>query len=126
MTRLQRQQRQMGQDVAWLIRQSGQTAILLHPQVAGTDSFYGPHDAAETEVGVVPIEMTMLSPKDLAEIGADAVASVLPESGVQEQDMLDIGGTRYRVTEVMPYTCFGVVTHCDLHLEREHREADHG
>ena len=126
MTRLQRQQRQMGQDVAWLIRQSGQTALLLRPQVAGTDSFYGPHDAAETELGMIFIEMTMLSPTDLAEIGADAAASVLPDAGVQEQDILYIGGTRYRVTEVTPHTCFGVVTHCDLHLEREHREADHG
>ena len=122
----ERQRRQTAEDVAWMIRQSGQTATIFRPQVMGADSFFGPREAAETEIGSIPVEVKDLSPKDLAEIGADAVASVLPDSGVQEQDFLKIGATRYRVTEVKPQNLFGQITHLDLHLELEKREAEHG
>ena len=54
------------------------------------------------------------------------MASVLPDSGVQEQDFLKIGAIRYRVTEVKPQNLFGKITHFDLHLELEKREAAHG
>ena len=46
----------------------------------------------------------------------------MPDAGVQEQDFLAIGETRYRVTEVKPHNFFGKVTHLDLHLERERRD----
>lgn len=117
-----RQRRQMNRDIAWLIRQSGVSARVFRTQREGEDSFFGSHESAEVEVAVVPIEIKALSPKDLAEIGADAVASVLPNSGVQEQDILDVDGVRYRVTEVKPQNCFGAITHFDLHLELEKRE----
>ncbi len=122
----ERQRRQAAGDVAWMIRQSGQTAVIFRPQVAGEGSFFGPREAAETEIGTIPVEVKDLPPADLAEIGADAVASVLPDSGVQEQDFLKIGATRYRVTEVKPQNLFGKITHFDLHLELEKREAAHG
>jgi len=122
----ERQRRQAAEDVAWMIRQSGQTATIFRPQVAGEDSFFGPREASEIEIGSIPVEVKDLAPKDLAEIGADAVASVLPDSGVQEQDFLRIGAIRYRVTEVKPQNLFGKITHLDLHLELEKREAAHG
>lgn len=120
-----RQRRQAAGDVAWLIRQSGRTATLIRPQTAAGDSFFGPRETGENDLGGIPVEVKDLSPADLTEIGADAVASVLPESGVQEQDFLVFGGQRYRVTEVKPQNLFGVVTHLDLHLEHEKREAAH-
>ncbi len=122
----ERQRRQAAGDVAWMIRQSGQTATILRPQVTDEDSFFGPREAAEAEIGSIPVEVKNLAPKDLAEIGADAVASVLPDCGVLEQDFLRIGATRYRVTEVKPQNLFGQITHLDLHLELEKREAAHG
>jgi len=121
-----RQRQQTAADVAWMIRQSGQTATIFRPQAAGEDSFYGPREATEAEIGSIPIEVKALPPKDLAEIGANAVASVLPDSGVQEQDFLRIGSTRYRVSEIKPQNLFGQITHFDLHLELEKREAAHG
>ena len=112
---------QAQREVRWLILQSGVTGIVTRPQAAGEGTFYGPAETAEEEIGSVPIEMQDLSPKDLTEIGADAVAHVLPDSGVREQDFLAIGKTRYRVTEVKPHNFFGMVTHLELHLERERR-----
>jgi len=121
-----RQRHQAQTDVEWLIRQSGRTAMLSRPGMAGEGSFFGTREPTETEIGVVPIEMKELPPADLTEIGADAVASVLPDSGVQEQDFLKINTTRYRVTEVKPQNLFGAITHLDLHLELEKREATNG
>ena len=108
-------------EVRWLIEQSGVTAVLSRPAKAGQDSFYGPHDASESVLGSIPVEMQDLPPKDLTEIGADAVACVLPDSDVHESDFLLIGDTRYRVTAVKPHNFFGAVTHLDLHLARERR-----
>jgi len=112
---------QARREVEWLIRQSGVTGTLIRPANSGEDSFYGPHEGSEAVQSEVNIEMQDLPPKDLTEIGADAVACVLPDSGVREQDFLAIGETRYRVTEVKPHNFFGAVTHLELHLERERR-----
>ena len=109
-------------EVRWLILESGMTAALSRPVRAGEDSFYGPHEASETQLGDIPVEMQDLPPKDLTEIGADAVACVLPDAGVQEADFLAIGQTRYRVTAVKPHSFFGAITHLDLHLARERRD----
>ncbi len=117
-----RQRRQMNDDVAWLIRQSGVSARVFRPE--REDSFFGSHEIRETEIADIPIDIKALSPKDLAEIGADAAASVLPDSGVLESDILEIDGLRYRVTEVKPQNSFGACTHLDLHLELEKREAN--
>jgi len=113
---------QAAKEVRWLIEQSGVTGQVTRPQAAGQGSFYGEAETSEPEVGTVPLEMQDLPPKDLTEIGADAVACVLPDAGVQEQDFLAIGETRYRVTAVKPHNFFGTVTHLDLHLTRERRD----
>jgi len=108
-------------EVRWLIEQSGVTGKLTRPHAAGEGSFFGRNETGEVEAATIPLEMQDLPPKDLTEIGADAVACVLPDSGVQEQDFLAIGETRYRVTAVKPHNFFGAVTHLDLHLTRERR-----
>jgi len=113
---------QAQKEVRWLIEQSGVTGKLTRPPASGEGSFFGPHEDSEPIVGDIPLEMQDLPPKDLTEIGADAVACVLPDSGVQEQDFLAISETRYRVTEVKPHNFFGKVTHLELHLERERRD----
>ena len=118
-----RRRRQMLGDVAWMIRRSGQQATILRPRIAGEGSFFGSHESHEEGIAEIPVEMKVLPPKDLAEIGADAAASVLPDSGVLESDILEIDGIRYRVTEVKPQNVFGALTHLDLHLELEKREA---
>ena len=113
---------QAAKEVRWLIEQSGVTGLVTRSQPAGQGTFFGATEASEVEVATVPIEMQDLPPKDLTEIGADAVACVLPDAGVQEQDFLAIGETRYRVTAVKPHNFFGTVTHLDLHLTRERRD----
>ena len=122
---IERQRRQAKRDVEWMIRKSGLTANVTRPAIAGEGSFFGPHVASETVVASIPIELKDLAPKDLAEIGADAVASVLPDCGIEEQDLVDVKGIRYRATNVKPQDLFGEVTHFDLHLELEKRESDH-
>jgi hypothetical protein len=114
-----RQTEQAARDVAWLIRQAETVANVTRPETAGDGSFYGSHQLSETPVGEVPIEMRDLPPKDLAELGADAVAAVLPDSGIKENDFVEVDGVRYRVSEVKPQRFFGTVTHVDLHLVRE-------
>ena len=123
---IERQRRQAKKDVAWMIRKSGLTAHITRPVSAGEGSFFGSHADTETVVGSIPIEMKDLPPKDLAEIGADAVASVLPGCGIEEQDFAEIQGIRYRVTNLKPQNLFGEITHLDLHLELEKREVDDG
>jgi len=113
---------QAQKEVRWLIEQSGLTGSLSRPQTSGGGTFFGPNEDSELGVGDIPLEMQDLPPKDLTEIGADAVACVLPDAGVQEQDFLAIGETRYRVTAVKPHNFFGTVTHLDLHLTRERRD----
>ena len=125
MTLVEKQTAQAMRDVARMIRLSGQTAKLIRPGMVGEGSFYGPRETTETDVAVIPIEMKALSPQDLVEIGSDAVASALPDCGVKEQDFLRIDSARYRVTEVKPQNLFGTMTHIDLHLELEKREATH-
>ncbi len=108
-------------EVRWLITQSGVTASVLRPVVAGEGTFFGPHESGLTEVGTVPVEVQSLPPKDLTELGADAVASVLPDSGIRESDFLVIGEARFRVTAVKEHNFFGAITHLDLTLTLERR-----
>ena len=113
---------QAQKEVRWLIEQSGVTGTLSRPQTSGGGTFFGSNEDSEPGVGDIPLEVQDLPPKDLTEISADSVACVLPDSGVQEQDFLAIGETRYRVTAVKPHNFFGTVTHLDLHLTRERRD----
>ena len=109
-------------EVKWLIENSGQSGTLTRPVATGGGTFFGPNETSATTIGTVAVEMQNLPPKDLAELGADAVASVLPGSGVLESDFLAISGIRYRVTALKPHNFFGQVTHVDLHLTRERRD----
>ena len=118
---MNRQTAQAARDVAWLIRQAGTVAQVFRPEAAGEGSFFGPHEPSEMAIGEIPIELRDLEAKDLAELGADAVAAVLPDADVQENDFVMVAGVRYRVTENKPQRFFGTVTHADLHLERERR-----
>ena len=121
-----RQRAQAKRDVAWLVQLSGVNATVVRPGSVGRGSFFGRRDSNETTLGPIPLGIRSLPPETLAEIGADAVASVLPGADVREGDWLDVEGenssVRYRVTEVNPQNLFGAVTHVDLHLERERRD----
>lgn len=108
-------------EVAWLIAQSGVTAVVTRKSVAGQESFFGPHQTSETPIGIIPVEMKDMPAKDLTEIGSDAVACVCPDSGVQEQDFLTIAGIRYRATALKPFNFFGQITHIEVQLTRERR-----
>ena len=101
---------------------SGITGALSRPNSIGAESFYGPTENSETSVGSIAVEMRQLAEKDLTEIGADASAFVLPDSGVLEQDFLTVAGVRYRISEVNPANFFGTTTHLELHLVRERRD----
>jgi len=113
---------QAQKEVRWLIEQSGLTAVLTRPQSSSDTKFFGANETSETTIGTIPVEIKDLPPKDLTEIGADAVAHVLADSGVQEQDFLAIDGVRYRTTTIKPHNFFGTVSHLELHLTLERRD----
>ena len=127
-----RQREQARRDVEWLVKLSGAVATVVRPGSVGAGSFFGRRDVSSNTLGSIPIGIRSLPPETLAEIGADAAASVLPGADVREGDWLDVDGVgggdgdganvRYRVTEVRPQNLFGAVTHVDLHLERERRD----
>ena len=118
---MSRQTAQAARDVAWLIRRAGTLAKVSRPTPAGSGSFYGSHEASEEVIGEVPIEMRDLPAKDLAELGCDAVAAVLPDAGIVENDFVEVADVRYRATNVTPQLFFGAVTHANLQLTRERR-----
>lgn len=110
-------------EVRWLIEQAQTTGVLVRQATAGTDTFYGPHETTEEVVApALVLEMQTLPARTTTEVGADLLANVLPDSGVQEKDIIVFGDQRYRVTEVKPYNYFGTVTHLGLRLliERRH------
>ena len=127
-----RQRAQAKRDMEWLVKLSGVLATVVRPGSVGAGSFFGRRDSNVTTLGPIPMGIRSLPPETLAEIGADAVASVLPGADVREGDWLDVDGVgggdgdgesvRYRVTEVRPQNLFGALTHVDLHLERERRD----
>lgn len=118
----ERMRRQLVNDVRWTIEKSMTSATLYRPTETNVDSFYGSHETTETNMGTLAIEMKPLAPKDLMEVGADQAASVLPDSGVKENDILEVEGVKYRVTNVKKQNCFGAITHLDLLLELDKRE----
>jgi len=113
---------QAQKEVRWLIEQSGLTAVLTRPQSSSDTKFFGANETSETTIGTIAVEMKDLPPKDLTELGADAVAHVLADSGVQEEDFLAIDGTRYRATAVKPHNFFGAISHLELHMTLERRD----
>jgi len=106
---------------AELIRISGEIAEILRPSVEGVGEFAGPHESSEESLGSVPIEFKQLSPDDLKQIGADGMCSMLPDADVVEGDILVFAEVRYRVSDVKPMNCFGVVSHLVVKLEREYQ-----
>ena len=108
-------------DVKTIIESSGETASVLRPNRQGTDSFFGAHEAGETEIANIPCELRHLPPEEVQQKGHDAELHVLPGAPVQEGDFTVVGGIRYRVTDVKPHNCFGVVTHLEIKLELEQK-----
>jgi hypothetical protein len=106
---------------AELIRISGEIAEILRPSVAGAGDFAGPHEPAEESLGSVPIEFKQLSPDELKQVGADGMCSMLPDADVSEGDILVFQNVRYRVSDIKPMNCFGVVSHRVVKLEREYK-----
>ena len=111
-------------DTAELIRASGETAELMRPAVAGAGGFAGPHAPSEESRGSVPLEFQQLSPEKLKQIGADGMCSLLPDTYVAEGDILVFNEVRYRVTDIKPVNCFGVISHLIAKLEREYLSRD--
>lgn len=116
-----RQARDAQRVIGNLIRQTGVTAQVYRPAVAGANSFYGSHEASETLIGETPVEPRPLTPENLAELGSDLVAGALPDADVLEHDLLVIADVRYRVTRLEPNEVLGIRTHLELFLERAHQ-----
>jgi hypothetical protein len=109
-------------DVRQIIEACGETARILRPEKSGTDSFFGPHESGEAIIASnVPCELQHLSPEAVIQKGHDAVLHVLPDAGVIENDFVEVAGVRYRVTDIVPHNCYGVITHFELRLEKEYR-----
>ena len=114
----------IAENIAEMIRASGERAEILRPQITGTGEFAGPHELQEQSIGSVPIEFKQLSPEDLKQLGADGICSMLPETDVSEGDRLNFNEVRYRVSEVKSVNCFGAVSHLIVKLEREYQMHD--
>jgi len=108
-------------DMSELIRASGETAEILRPSVSGSGGFAGPHEPAEDSLGTVVIEFRQLSPEELKQIGADGICSMLPDTDVEEGDVVVYQDSRYIVTDIKRENCFGAVTHLMVRLEREYQ-----
>lgn len=110
------------QDIRNLIELSGQTGRLLRPTLTGAGSFDGP---VETDEQVViesfPLEWHPHSPDELKQVGHSGMIHVLPELNMQEKDIVEFDGHRYRVTDVRPIDLFGTSVYQVAQLEREYR-----
>jgi len=119
---------QVVRDVKWMIEAFRTTAIHSRRAIAGSDTFYGPRETLETTIGTIYLEFNELPPNSVSgdsmtNIGTDAIANVLPGSGVTEQDFLTVHGRKYRVIEVQTHNYFGEITHYGLKLALERRNA---
>ncbi len=106
---------------AELIRISGEIAEILRPTVVGVGEFVGPHESSEESLGSVPVEFRQLSPDELKQIGADGMCSMLPDTDMEEGDILVYNEVRYCVSDIKPMNCFGAVSHLIVKLEREYK-----
>jgi len=106
---------------AELIRMSDEIAEILRPSVVGAGEFAGPHESSEESLGSMPIEFKQLSPDELKQIGADGMCSMLPDADVTEGDLLVFHEVRFRISDIKPMNCFGVVSHLIVKLEREYK-----
>ena len=108
----------MAEEVGVIIEAFSETAEHIRPAVSGAGSFAGSFEPSESSLGSIPLEFKQLSPDDLKQVGADGICSLLADSNVQEGDILIYQNARYKVTEVKPENCFGVITHLTAKLER--------
>ena len=111
-------------DVRRIIEACGETARILRPEKEEEDSFFGPHESGETEISAAaPCELQHLPPEAVVQQGHDSVLHVLPDADVNENDFVEVEENRYRVTDIVPHDCFGVITHLELRLEKEYRDS---
>ena len=108
----------MAENVGAVIEAFSETAELIRPTVSGVGSFAGSYEPEESSLGTIPIEFKQLSPEELKQLGADGVCSLLPDTDIQEGDILIYQDVRYRATDVKRENCFGSVTHLTVKLER--------
>lgn len=118
-----RQARDAQEVIGNIIRQRGVTARVFRSTLADSNSFYGPRESAENFVCETTIEPRVLTPENLAELGADLVAGALPDADIREGDILEVEGVRYRVTHLDPNVIVGLRTHVELFLERSQKDA---
>lgn len=116
------EKKRVKRDIRNLIELSGQTGQLRRPQVTGAGSFDGPVESGEQViVEAFPLEWRPHSPDDLKQLGHSGMIHVLRELDVQEKDIVEFDGHRYRVTDVRPIDLFGTAVYQVAQLEREYR-----
>lgn len=106
-----------------LIRSFKTSAVLSRPGAA-VRRIDGLLHGPEQTVGTIPIKMNWQSASKLVDLGCDAKATVLPDSGVQEEDFLTVNGHRYRVANLQPRIIGGDVVSIDLVLANVHEESN--
>ena len=118
----------MSGDVGALIEAFTETAEIIRPTQSGVGSFSGIYEPEELSLGTIPIEFKLILPdvrshQGLKQLGADGVCSLLPDTDIQEGDILVYQNVRYRVTDVKSENCFGAKTHLIVRLERIYKNA---
>lgn len=108
--------------VGTLIEKSLYTAKITRASMS--ESYYGPVEGTETVIAAAaPVDLKFADEKSISETGLSAYASFKHDSGVAENDKVEINGKRYRITAVKPKEFFGAVTHLECHLELERKSA---
>jgi hypothetical protein len=100
-------------DVARLIISSDQTARILR-MVSG-EQLYGADDAEYAQVSVIPLELNEIPTLELSGV-INALASVLPDADIRNEDRLATDRETYRIQSVEEKHFFGIVTHKNLQL----------
>jgi hypothetical protein len=108
-----RERAQAVADVARLIHASGQTAVVQ--RIVPGERLYGSDDATYSDLAKIPLEFNENPPEELSD-KIDAVANVLPNANVLEEDRLVIDSGTYKIQSVEPVHFFGAVTHKIIQL----------
>jgi len=106
-------------DVTALIAAENVTATIKRRTQSSSEPFYGPLEGTETTIGSTAISFVQAKEIDYTLRGGDAAAAIPASASVLEQDIMVVGGLRYRVVDVLPQNCFGAVTHQVLVLVKE-------
>ncbi len=89
------------------------------------ENLFGHEDETFAPIGTIAIELNRTPPPQL-QATVDAVASILPEVDVKEEDRLEVPGEAYRVQTIVEESLFGIVTHRTLQLVRIHGSQTNG